>query len=135
MKYTTKLGNTYDLARYIDVDMPYADYQELVDAGANIAGTMDGRCGIDFCVEPTEIITVALCLNPENKQKTVYCYIPQDETADYELELQNQYSDQYCDYSDTLADKLKKTKNKKEIEKIKKEIKELEKKCTRNSRA
>lgn len=107
MNYTTKLGNTYDLAEYIDCDMPYGDYKELVAVASDIAPTMDGWCGTDFNIEDTDIITVSLCLNPENTQKTLYAYIPEEEKADYELDIQMMESDRYTDYSDTLADKLR----------------------------
>lgn len=106
MNYTTKLGNTYDLAEYIDYDMPYGDYKELVAVASDIAPTMDGWCGTDFNIEDTDIITVSLCLNPENTQNTLYAYIPEAERADYELEIQMMESNRYTDYSDTLADRL-----------------------------
>lgn len=108
MLYTTRLGNVYDPSdNFIDCDMPYGDYNELIELEfQNLAGTMDWWCGYEFHCKDTDIITVHPVLNQENDQKIVYVYIPESEIYDFDLEIQKQRSSQYTDYQDTLADRL-----------------------------
>lgn len=96
----TRLKNFYILKNEKMTEITYKEYLLAEEAGTN-----DYGLAVQEELDENQVLILKAIINPENDQRLAYFYIPKEEEADYELEIQNKRSTIYTDYQNTLADK------------------------------